>query len=88
MRLLGIIFLIAAVAFILLGVFLKLAAFFFVSILTLIAAIVLFTILKKNQHNQTKSPLNKGLFLCLRIRQIPRSVKKYKGRNIAEGKRH
>lgn len=53
MRLLGIIFLIAAVAFILLGVFLKLAAFFFVSILTLIAAIVLFTILKKNQHNQT-----------------------------------
>lgn len=53
MRLLGMIFLIAAVAFILLGVFLKLAAFFFVSMLTLIAAIVLFTILKKNQHNQT-----------------------------------
>lgn len=53
MRLLGMIFLIAAVAFILLGVFLKLAAFFFVSMLTLIAAVVLFTILKKNRHNQT-----------------------------------
>ncbi len=53
MRLLGLIFLIAAVAFILLGVFLKLAAFFFVSMLTLIAALVLFMILKKNQHNQT-----------------------------------
>lgn len=53
MRLLGMIFPIAAVAFILLGVFLKLAAFFFVSMLTLIAAVVLFTILKKNRHNQT-----------------------------------
>lgn len=53
MRLLGLIFLIAAVVFILLGVFLKLAAFFFVSMLTLIAALVLFMILKKNQHNQT-----------------------------------
>ncbi len=53
MRLLGMIFLIAAVAFVLLGVFLKLAAFFFVSILTLIAAVVLFVIVKKNQHNQT-----------------------------------
>ncbi|WP_350252473.1 hypothetical protein [Bacillus halotolerans] len=53
MRLLGLIFLIAAVAFILLGVFLKLAAFFFASMLTLIAALVLFMILKKNQHNQT-----------------------------------
>ncbi|PJZ01991.1 MULTISPECIES: hypothetical protein [Bacillus] len=53
MRLLGMIFLIAAVAFVLLGVFLKLAAFFFVSILTLIAAIVLFVILKKNQHRHT-----------------------------------
>ncbi|UTL72352.1 hypothetical protein [Bacillus halotolerans] len=53
MRLLGLIFLIAAVAFILLGVFLKLAAFFFVSMLTLIAGLVLFMILKKNQHNRT-----------------------------------
>ncbi|KAF1677973.1 hypothetical protein AAGG74_12525 [Bacillus mexicanus] len=54
MKLLGVLFLIAAVAFVLLGVFLKLAAFFFVSILTLVAAIVLFVVLKKNQqHNQT-----------------------------------
>ncbi|MCM2581226.1 hypothetical protein A4A36_02100 [Bacillus subtilis] len=53
MKLLGMIFLIATVAFILIGVLLKLAAFFFVSILTLIAAIVLFTALRKNQHNQT-----------------------------------
>lgn len=53
MKLFGMIFLIATVVFILIGVLLKLAAFFFVSILTLIAAIVLFTVLKKNQHNQT-----------------------------------
>ncbi|OIR61395.1 hypothetical protein BLL41_09360 [Bacillus sp. FMQ74] len=53
MKLLGMIFLIATVAFILIGVLLKLAAFFFVSILTLIAAIVLFTVLRKNQHRQT-----------------------------------
>nr|MDH3083406.1 hypothetical protein [Bacillus subtilis] len=53
MKLFGMIFLIATVAFILLGVLLKLATFFFVSILTLIATIVLFTVLKKNQHNQT-----------------------------------
>nr|WGD71647.1 hypothetical protein P5645_02945 [Bacillus subtilis] len=53
MKLFGMIFLIATVVFILIGVLLKLATFFFVSILTLIATIVLFTVLKKNQHNQT-----------------------------------
>nr|WGD75701.1 hypothetical protein P5631_20165 [Bacillus subtilis] len=53
MKLFGMIFLIATVVFILIGVLLKLATFFFVSILTLIAPIVLFTVLKKNQHNQT-----------------------------------
>ncbi|MBY8911700.1 hypothetical protein KY305_02860 [Bacillus sp. YC2] len=50
----GIILVLAAVVFVLIGIFLKLAAFIFVSILAIIAAVILFTILSKNQrHKET-----------------------------------
>ncbi|MCZ4247680.1 MULTISPECIES: hypothetical protein [Bacillus amyloliquefaciens group] len=49
----GIILVLAAVVFVLLGVFLKLAAFIFVSILAIIAAVILFTILSRHHRNET-----------------------------------
>ncbi|MBT2573001.1 hypothetical protein J7E26_03370 [Bacillus sp. ISL-51] len=50
----GIILVLAAVVFVLIGIFLKLAAFIFVSILAIIAAVILFTILsKKQRHKET-----------------------------------
>lgn len=49
----GLILILATVAFVLLGIFLKLAAFLFVSVLTLIVAVILFTMISKNRHKKT-----------------------------------